>query len=46
MCAVICVIAMLGEPEAEDDDEEEWFEDDLPQNYVAAVATRRTATFF
>ena len=42
--------AALGEPEEEDedDDEEERFEDDLPQNYVAAVATRRTAieTFF
>ena len=37
-----------AEPEEEDEDEEERFEDDLPQNYMAAVATRRTVieTFF
>ena len=37
-------VAALGVPEEEedqDDDEEERFEDDLPQNYVAGVATRR-----
>ena len=42
--------AALGDLEEEDDDndEEERFEDDLPQNYVAGVATRRTVieTFF
>ena len=59
-CAVICVTAMLhniaakagaviGEPEEEEDgDEEEPFQDDLPQNYVAGFESRRRVieTFF
>ena len=41
--------AALGEPEEEEDednDEEERCEDDLPQNYVGGVATRRTVILF